>query len=544
MKKLLLLFLLVAGGVSTASADDTWYLAGTFNSWALNGDNVKTFTDGSVTVALEEGVSYPFKVVKVPDEGEATWYGQGPSSISVSSYSQVLGSGDNITITAGAAGTYTFYLDTSDASYPRISVKYPDCEWKLMGKLYGADGDLAELATFSDGTASVSMAENSTYEFKIQITDGATFGNDGTMSYVNSSAWNFYSDNGNCKIKATDAGTYTFAINASGVDPKITVTYPSYETYTVYLYDNLSWGTHYAYPLTFPRWDNDASYGGTGSKESCDGIAMTQVGTSNVWKADYRYAGSTYIAFAETAQNDYEKFWNNKAIYRGDLTKESRIYVPSTTSSGTTNGTTYYNDGAWHPFPTYTRSVSMGNYGTICLPFNATITGATIYEIANTVGSGETLRGIIIEEVAGNNVEAGKAYIFKATGSTLTASMSGNYSEATEAQGMLGNIGSGTINVPTGNYVISGNKIHKVVAGEGDDHVTIGQYRAYITLTSISALAEAARGANFISFEDETTGINSFTSTQNDGVVYDLQGRKVAQPTKGLYIVNGKKVIK
>ena len=32
-------------------------------------------------------------------------------------------------------------------------------------------------------------------------------------------------------------------------------------------------------------------------------------------------------------------------------------------------------------------------------------------------------------------------------------------------------------------------------------------------------------------------------SEKVNSVVYDLQGRKVAQPTKGLYIVNGKIVI-
>ena len=45
--------------------------------------------------------------------------------------------------------------------------------------------------------------------------------------------------------------------------------------------------------------------------------------------------------------------------------------------------------------------------------------------------------------------------------------------------------------------------------------------------------------------EDDTQGISAALmnkETMND-VVYDLQGRSVAQPTKGLYIVNGKKVI-
>ena len=53
--------------------------------------------------------------------------------------------------------------------------------------------------------------------------------------------------------------------------------------------------------------------------------------------------------------------------------------------------------------------------------------------------------------------------------------------------------------------------------------------------------------ARYFSLDDETTGINSMDNGQfsiDNEAVYDLQGRKVAQPTKGgLYIVNGKKVV-
>ena len=44
----------------------------------------------------------------------------------------------------------------------------------------------------------------------------------------------------------------------------------------------------------------------------------------------------------------------------------------------------------------------------------------------------------------------------------------------------------------------------------------------------------------------ETTGINSLTpspSPKGEGSVYNLAGQRVAQPTKGLYIVNGKKIV-
>ena len=49
-----------------------------------------------------------------------------------------------------------------------------------------------------------------------------------------------------------------------------------------------------------------------------------------------------------------------------------------------------------------------------------------------------------------------------------------------------------------------------------------------------------------VSFENgDVTGIADVRSKMEDvrGEVYDLQGRKVAQPTKGLYIVNGRKVV-
>ena len=54
----------------------------------------------------------------------------------------------------------------------------------------------------------------------------------------------------------------------------------------------------------------------------------------------------------------------------------------------------------------------------------------------------------------------------------------------------------------------------------------------------------AARDYIEFSFGD-VTGIENLTlmpSRKGEGMVYDLQGRRVAQPTKGLYIVNGKKV--
>ena len=44
--------------------------------------------------------------------------------------------------------------------------------------------------------------------------------------------------------------------------------------------------------------------------------------------------------------------------------------------------------------------------------------------------------------------------------------------------------------------------------------------------------------------EDETTGAEQLTTHNSQLTIYDLQGRRVKTPDKGLYIINGKKVIK
>lgn len=67
--------------------------------------------------------------------------------------------------------------------------------------------------------------------------------------------------------------------------------------------------------------------------------------------------------------------------------------------------------------------------------------------------------------------------------------------------------------------------------------------KAFLVLTN----AEAQAKGFVLEFEDGgTTGIetieNSKYSTE-DGVYYDLQGRRVENPTRGVYIVNGKKVV-
>lgn len=56
--------------------------------------------------------------------------------------------------------------------------------------------------------------------------------------------------------------------------------------------------------------------------------------------------------------------------------------------------------------------------------------------------------------------------------------------------------------------------------------------------------ASVAGARSGFAFDDETTGISNVNVNLNDNEnYYDLQGRKVSKPGKGLYIVNGRKVV-
>jgi len=70
-----------------------------------------------------------------------------------------------------------------------------------------------------------------------------------------------------------------------------------------------------------------------------------------------------------------------------------------------------------------------------------------------------------------------------------------------------------------------------------DDNRKIAAHKAFL------AAPVTSDAPSFFSFDD-TTGIDAIENAQlTNGSVYNLNGQRVAQPTKGLYIVNGKKVI-
>lgn len=190
-------------------------------------------------------------------------------------------------------------------------------------------------------------------------------------------------------------------------------------------------------------------------------------------------------------------------------------------------------------------NLAVGNYGTICMPYAVaagSIVGAEFYSIAGKEEKDGTVTSVYLEKVTGDLV-AGQPYIFKATAETLTCTITSTSVEAEKAGKHNGLIGCfEETEVPEGDniYVLKNNKLYK--RGTQDWKIAAG--RAYIDLSPITAPSSApTKGVIKIGVSgDGTTGIGAVTA-EHDNVYYNLQGQRVAAPTRGIYIVNGKKVI-
>ena len=180
------------------------------------------------------------------------------------------------------------------------------------------------------------------------------------------------------------------------------------------------------------------------------------------------------------------------------------------------------------------RTTTIGKYGTVCMPQASTVTGATLYRVTGKNASNTEL---YIEEVEGTTLEAGKPYIFKATATNVVFEGEGNTAVAGNDNGLVGVLESTTATADT--YVLSNNTWLKCVSSSLP---TIGAYRAYLDLSSVSGGASAR--SLIMKFDgEETTSISTVNALPSDNDIYNLNGIRVSHPVKGIYVRSGKKII-
>lgn len=190
----------------------------------------------------------------------------------------------------------------------------------------------------------------------------------------------------------------------------------------------------------------------------------------------------------------------------------------------------------------YNRSLEKGKFGTIMLPFAPNDDNYIFFEL--TSADGNVLTFDEVEEPKANTPylftlreEAEEVGTIKGGQTTIMTDIVG--SAANDWQ-MVGSFTNQTIVTSEDKdkyyyaYTSSDNKIHQVT-----NTLTVKPYRAYFT-TSRSEVAQlAVRTRN----GEETLIDAAEVEDLCPEVYYDLSGRRVDNPVKGIYIVNGKKVV-
>ena len=180
-------------------------------------------------------------------------------------------------------------------------------------------------------------------------------------------------------------------------------------------------------------------------------------------------------------------------------------------------------------------AIAAEKYATRIFPFVPTaIPGVEFYSCEATED------GTVLKLVEVYEPQANVPYILKNTNTddvNVELSGWGLAANDTYTEGWLTGVYTETP-VQEGCYVLQTlNGVQAFYAVSNADPVNAPAYRAYLTAP--------AAGANAFFFDFDTTGINAIDAlTNGNAVIYDLQGRRVNKAEKGIYIVNGKKVVK
>ncbi|MBP3745796.1 MAG: discoidin domain-containing protein [Prevotella sp.] len=194
---------------------------------------------------------------------------------------------------------------------------------------------------------------------------------------------------------------------------------------------------------------------------------------------------------------------------------------------------------------TYSRTIAAGEYATVCLPRELPVPdGLEAYEL-----SAATSTAIEFVKATGLSLHPYVPYVVRnVSGADVTLKIDG-----TKGNVELGR-GVGELTVTKDGVSLTGNfrqltaadsegraalRKNGTVAWLSSGTVAVGAFQAYLSgLTDIQSKTLSFGG-------DIVTGITEVEgrSRMTDGTVYNLSGQRVAKPSTGVYIRNGKKMI-
>ena len=265
-------------------------------------------------------------------------------------------------------------------------------------------------------------------------------------------------------------------------------------------------------------WRMQQTYAGTKNQNSAEKIAILGLKKDQVVRVMCDIAPTVNANATVFEPNTYSGNYSFKVSADGnvllDIAKNTvikKVYVEQSTVSAT--------------IPSSTYGTIASAYALDCANLPG---GVTAYKVSSLSASSVTLEQVT-EAVA-----PGTGLILSGTAGTycIPVVASGTDISATNKLKAAVTAYDCTANEV---YILKGGEFHLVNAAS-----TVPAGKAYLLASDFPG---GAPSLNFV-FGGETTGINSVeTHEAQNGAFYNLNGQRVAAPGKGLYIVNGKKVI-
>ena len=310
--------------------------------------------------------------------------------------------------------------------------------------------------------------------------------------------------------------------------------------------DNQNYGFDYdgaregTYTLTFtvntqahsvelsPLKLDDNTYTVAGNNEEMFGTAWDSANTNNdmtrnsdntfTWKKEgVELAANTTIQYKVTKNHGWGESWpnDNKVI---EIKDAGKYDITITFASATKEITEAI---------AIQKTISSAGYATYYSSYDLNFEGTGVTAYVAAVNGSE----VSFEEVT--EAKANTGLLLKAAEGTYSLPML-EASDAAKSSALVGVLVD--TEVAAGSFVLL-NGAKGVGFYKTSQPFTVGANTAYLP-------AAAGEARTFIGFNGEsTTAIEGVAAAQENVVVYNLKGQRVAQPTKGLYIVNGKKVV-
>lgn len=188
---------------------------------------------------------------------------------------------------------------------------------------------------------------------------------------------------------------------------------------------------------------------------------------------------------------------------------------------------------------TYTMTaIADGKFGTLVLPFAAQLPAdgkAYALDGELNVIDGELVGSAVTSLAANKPVLVTKAGEYTASAVSVAETSASQINTNGNLTGVYQNT-----EAPVGSYVLQNHTATQGVAFYlvGEVKPIVKPFRAFIPAQ------DAKVKAIKVVFDGEATGIKEITSDNTKAEIFDLSGRRVTKAQKGVYIINGKKVIK